>query len=87
MDIETLFNYIGTFSFQLHFLSFTCSTLIVDCGPPDRPIAVLGAGGRLLSAAVAEDCARGTSVAVVDFGKGLNRARSKQEWAGAVICE
>ena len=39
-----------------------------------------------MRAAVAEDGARGTSVAVVDFGKGLlNRARSELKQAGAVF--
>ena len=75
----------GTFSSQLHFLSFTCPTLIVDRSPPDRPIAVLGAGGGLLRAAVAEDGASSASIAVVDFGKRLGRARTKLEQAGAVF--
>ena len=65
-------------------LSFTCSTLIVDRGPPDRPVAVLGAGGGLLRAAVAKDGPRSASVAVVEFGKGLKHARPKEEQAGAV---
>ena len=66
MNIETFKN-----TRQFYFLSFTCPTLIVDRGPPDRPIVVLGAGGGLLRAAVAKDGARSASVAVVDLGKGL----------------
>ena len=46
---------------------------------------MLGTGGGLLRAAVAEDGARSASVAVVDFGKGLKRASLKQEQAGAVF--
>ena len=46
---------------------------------------MLGTGGGLLRAAVAEDGARSASVAVMDFRKGLGRARTKLEQAGAVF--
>ena len=68
VDIETLYNPKRLF---INLLSSTCSTLIVDRGPPDRPIVGLGAGGGLLRAAVAKDGPRSASVAVVDLGKGL----------------
>ena len=42
----------------------TCSTLIVDGGPSDRPVAVLGARGGPLGAAISEEGPDRASVAV-----------------------
>ena len=47
-----------------NFQTLTCAALIVDVGPPDGAVAVLGAGGGPLRAAVAEDGPADARVAV-----------------------
>ena len=57
----------------------TSAALIIDVGPPDRAVAVLGAGGGPLRAAVAEDGPADARVAVLDFRIKVLKARSVLE--------